>query len=30
MKYYKQEHEPLLEVCKFRELQYQQYLAQEK
>lgn len=30
MKYYRQEHEPLLEVARFREQQYQQYLVAEK
>ena len=28
--YYKQEHEPMLEVLKFRDHQYQKYLLQEK
>ena len=30
MKYYKQEHEPMLEVLSFRQQQYQEYLKQEK
>jgi len=30
MKYYKQEHEPLIEVVNFRNQQHALYLTQEK